>query len=55
MSLVVLALILAPIAIATVVGAALDERWELTDRIATTRPGRWARNLINQHIDKANP
>ena len=51
MTLAILILIFAPFAATISIAIAVDERYGLTDRIATTRPGRWARTLINQHID----
>lgn len=51
MTIIITFLIAAPFLIALCAGIAVDERYELTDRIAHTRIAQQVRNLINRHID----
>lgn len=53
MTVILTFLIATPFIAVVSLGIAADERWQLTDRIADTRFGRWARQQINTHIDNA--
>jgi len=52
MTLAITLLIAAPFLTALCVAITLDERYELTDRLAHTRLGQQVRALIDRHIDQ---
>lgn len=44
-------LIAAPFVAALIIAISLDERYEISDRIAATRAGRKMRRIIDRYID----